>query len=55
MADVDGSSLFGEALLWMKFEFNWIIEQFSRTYITMGWYLHIIHRKIIELSEDGSI
>ena len=39
MANVDGSYLFGEALLWTKF--NGIIERFSRTYITMGRYLHI--------------
>ena len=44
MADVE----FGEALLWMKF--NGIIERFSRTYITMGRYLHIIQCKTIELS-----
>ena len=48
MADVDGSSLFGEHLLWTKF--NEIIEQFSRTYITMGRYLHIIPCITIELS-----
>ena len=48
MADVDGSSLFGEALLWTKF--NGIIERFSRTYITMGRYLYILQCKIIELS-----
>ena len=48
MVDVDGSSLFGEAFLWMKF--NGIIERFSRTYITMGRYLHIIQCKTIELS-----
>ena len=48
MADVDGSSLFGEALLWTKF--NGIIERFSRTYITMGQYLHIIQCKTIQLS-----
>ena len=48
MADVDGSSLFGESLLWTKF--NGIIERFSRTYITMGRYLHIIQCKTIELS-----
>ena len=48
MADVDGSSLFGEALLWTKF--NGIIERFSRTYITMGRYLHIIQCKTVELS-----
>ena len=48
MADVDGSSLFGESLLEMKF--NGIIERFSRTYITMGWYLHIIQCKTIEQS-----
>ena len=48
MADVDGNSLFGEALLWTKF--NGIIERFSRTCITMGRYLHIIQCKTIELS-----
>ena len=48
MADVDGSLLFSEALLWTKF--NGIIERFSRTYITMGRYLHIIQCKTIELS-----
>ncbi len=50
MADVDGSSLFGEALLWTKF--NGIIEQFSHmyTYITMVLYLHSIQCKTIELS-----
>ena len=48
MADIDGSSLFGEALLWTKF--NGIMERFSRTYITMGQYLHIIQCKTIELS-----
>ena len=48
MADVNGSCLFGEALLWTKF--NGIIERFSRTYITMGRYLHIIQCKTIELS-----
>ena len=48
MADVDGSSLFGEALLWTKF--NGTIERFSRTYITMGGYLKIIQCKTIELS-----
>ena len=47
MADVDGSSLFGEALLWTKF--SGIIERFSRTYITMGRYLHM-QCKTIELS-----
>ena len=47
MVDVDGSSLFGEDLLWMKF--NGIIERFSRTYITMGRYLHIIRCITIEL------
>ena len=48
MADVDGSSLFGEAFLWTKF--NGIIERFSRSYITMRRYLHIIQCKTIELS-----
>ena len=48
MADVGGSSLFGEALLWTKF--NGIIERLSRTYITMEQYLHIIRCKTIELS-----
>ena len=47
MADVDGSFLFGEALLWTKF--NGIIERFSHTYITMGQYLHVIQCKTIEL------
>ena len=47
MADIDGISLFGEALLWIKF--NGIIERFSRAYITMGQYLHI-QCKTIELS-----
>ena len=48
MPDGDGSSLFGEALLWTKFD--GIIERFSRTYIIMGRYLHIIRCKTIELS-----
>ena len=50
MADVDGSSLFGEALLWTKF--NGIIERFSRTYITMGRSLHNIQCKYT--FEDGN-
>ena len=48
MAGVDERSLFGEALLWTKF--NGIIERFSPTYITMGRNLHIIQCKTIELS-----
>ena len=48
MADVDGSSLLVKALLWTKF--NGIIERFSRTYITMGRYLHILQCITIELS-----
>ena len=40
--------VFGEALLWTKF--SGIIERFSRTYITMERYLHIIQCKTIELS-----
>ena len=56
MADVDGSSLFGEALLWTKF--NGIIERFSRTYITMGQYIHILQCKTVEpciyTFEDGN-
>ena len=56
MAGVDGSSLFGEALLWTKF--NGIIERFSHTYITMGGgggYLHIIQCKTIELSTTAIV
>ena len=52
MADVDGSSLLSEALLWTKF--NGIIERFSRTYITMGQYLHI-QCKTIELSTHSKM
>ena len=37
-----------EAFLWAKF--NGIIERLSRTYITMGRYLHFIQCKTIELS-----
>ena len=48
MADVDGSSLFDEALLWTKF--SGIIERFSRTYITMGRHLHVLQCKTVELS-----
>ena len=53
MADVDESSLFGLALLWTKF--NGIIERFSRTYITMGRYLHIIQCKIVELATHSQV
>ena len=48
MADVDGSSLFGEPLLWTKF--SGTIERFSRTYITMGRHLHVLQCKTVELS-----